>query len=163
MNKKALLKAGITAGSVFIGIYAVFLLCPLVLNPIINGYTPQIVNEIHKASGLDAKLEGVKLVTTPKLTAGLKVGKFALLTPDNEQIFNADDFQVKMSLIPILARRIEIDAVQLKNAELSLKINKDGSFDIEQYFPKNKEDSAETAEAETDETPANTEPFSLPF
>ncbi len=163
MNKKALLKAGITAGSVFIGIYAVFLLCPLVLNPIINGYTPQIVNEIHKASGLDAKLEGVKLVTTPKLTAGLKVGKFALLTPNNEQIFNADDFQVKMSLIPILARRIEIDAVQLKNAELSLKINKDGSFDIEQYFPKNTEDSAETAEAETDETPANTEPFSLPF
>ena len=144
MNKKALIKTGIAAGSILAGIYAVFLLSPLVLNPIINGYTPQIVNEIHKASGLDAKLEGVKLVTTPKLTAGLKVKKFTLLTPDNEQIFNTGDFQVKMSLIPLLARRIEIDTVHLKGADSDLKINKDGSFDIERYVPAS---SAETLPA----------------
>ncbi len=158
MNKKALIKTGIAAGSILAGIYAVFLLSPLVLNPIINGYTPQIVNEIHKASGLDAKLEGVKLVTTPKLTAGLKVKKFTLLTPDNEQIFNTGDFQVKMSLIPLLARRIEIDTVQLKGADIDLKINKDGSFDIERYLP---ESSAETLPAE--EVKENAGGFSLPF
>lgn len=153
MNKKTLAKLGITVGSLIAGAYVVFLASPLVLNPIINSYSPDIVNEIKKASGLDAKLEGVKLVTTPKLTAGLKVQKFVLLTPTNEQVFGADDFQVKMSLLPILAKQIRVDAVQLKNADVYLKFNKDGSLEAAKYLP-------ETEEPENVQEPQE---FKLPF
>lgn len=153
MNKKTLAKLGITVGSLIAGAYVVFLASPLVLNPIINSYSPDIVNEIKKASGLDAKLEGVKLVTTPKLTAGLKVQKFALLTPANEQVFGADDFQVKMSLLPILAKQIRVDAVQLKNADVYLKFNKDGSLEAAKYLP----------ESEEPENVQEPQEFKLPF
>ena len=135
MNKRVWTKVLIAAASAAAGVYAIFLLSPLILNPIIEGYIPQINGEIHKATGLVSKLEGVKVVTTPKLTAGLKVKRFTLLTPDNEQVFDSNDFQVKMSLIPLLARKIEIDIVSLENADIDLKINNDGSFEIEKYFP----------------------------
>ena len=135
MNKRVWTKVLIAAASAAAGVYAIFLLSPLILNPIIEGYIPQINGEIHKATGLVSKLEGVKVVTTPKLTAGLKVKRFTLLTPDNEQVFDSNDFQVKMSLIPLLARKIEIDIISLENADIDLKINNDGSFEIEKYFP----------------------------
>ena len=135
MNKRVWTKVLIGAAGAVAGVYAIFLLSPLILNPIIEGYIPQINGEIHKATGLVSKLEGVKVVTTPKLTAGLKVKRFTLLTPDNEQVFDSNDFQVKMSLIPLLARKIEIDIVSLENVDIDLKINNDGSFEIEKYFP----------------------------
>lgn len=111
MNKLFWKRAGITAVSVIGGAYAVFLISPLILNPIVDSYIPQIKNIIHETSGLNSELTNVKVVTTPKLTAGLKVGKFSLLEPDNTRIFSADDFQVKMSLLPILAGKIRVDAV----------------------------------------------------
>ena len=135
MNKLFWKRAGITAVSVIGGAYAVFLISPLILNPIIDSYIPQIKNIIHETSGLNSELTNVKVVTTPKLTAGLKVGKFSLLEPDNTQVFSADDFQVKMSLLPILAGKIRVDAVQLKNANANIQINNDGHFAVEKYLP----------------------------
>ena len=159
MNKKSLMRVLIGCAGAAIGTYVLFLISPLILNPIIEGYTPQITGEIFKASGLNAKLEGVRVVTTPKLTAGLKVKNFALYTPsNNEQIFNADNFQVKMSLIPLLARKIEIDLVQLENADIDLKINNDGSFDVMKFFPSSEENN-ETTELKNVES----KPFALPL
>ena len=143
MNK--LKKTGIIIGSILGSVYVVFLAAPLVLNPIINSYSPQIKNIIHDSTGLESELSNVKVVTTPKLTAGLKVGRFALLEPNNAEIFSADDFQVKMSLLPLLARKIEVDAVQLKNAKANILINPDGKLAVEKYLPEN--------EPETEATP----------
>lgn len=155
MNKNTWKKLGITAFCTVAGIYILFLILPLVINPIINNYSPQIVDEIKKVSGLEAKLEGVKLVTTPKLTAGIKVRKFELLIPKEENILSAQNFQVKMSLLPLIAKRIEIDAVQLEEADINIKINKDGTFEVEKYLPQN-----ETQK--NSEEPVNVEiPFKL--
>ena len=40
-----------------------------------------------------------------------------------------------MSLLPILAGKIRVDAVQLKNANANIQINNDGHFAIEKYLP----------------------------
>ncbi|MCQ2753546.1 MAG: hypothetical protein MJ231_00690 [bacterium] len=148
--KKIVIIVGITFGI----LYLAFLILPLVVSSVVNNYSPQITQEIQKATGLNSKLEGVKLVTTPKLTVGLKVDKFALLTPDNKDILNSEDFQVKMSLLPLFAKKIEVDVIQLDKLDVKLGLNKDGSFEIEKYLPK--------AEP-TEEKPKNTEPFVLPL
>lgn len=152
MNIKLLSKIGIILGGTLVGAYVLFLLMPFVLNFFIDKYTPQIVGEINKATGLSAGLEEVKIVTTPKLTAGLKVKKFELYTPKKEPVVIADDFEVKMSLLPILAKNIRIDVIRLGNADVTVKVNKDGSFDIEQYLPET-EENEETV----------SEPIVLPF
>ena len=139
MNK--LTKTGIIIGSIIGTAYIVFLAAPLILNPIINSYSPQIKNIIHDSTGLESELNNVKVVTTPKLTAGLKVERFALLEPNNSEIFSANDFQVKMSLLPLLARKIEVDAVQLKNAKANILIEPTGKLAIEKYIPESEPDN----------------------
>ena len=145
----------ITIVSILAITYGLFLVLPFILSPALEKYVPQISEEIEKAVGLKTEFSGIKLVTTPKLTVGAEVGKFRLYTPDNNDIVKAGDFQVKMSLIPLLAKRIEVDIVRLKNIDLTLNLNKDGSFEIEKYFP------------QTEETPASeqtaTEPQYLPM
>ena len=155
MNKKAWIKAGIISGSIFGAIYLLFLIAPFVITPIVNSYVPQINEEVQKATGLTTKLEGFSLVTTPKLTVGVKVKKFSLFTPNNKEIMRADDFAVKMSLLPLLAKKIEIDLVSLKNLDVNLGVNKDGSFEIEKYFPAQEEQPATNDTAQ--------EPNYLPF
>ena len=87
MNIKFLSKAGIIFGNILAGIFVLFLILPFFLNIAIDKFTPQIVGEINKATGLSAGIENIKIVTTPKLTAGLKIGKFELYTPDKEPVF----------------------------------------------------------------------------
>ena len=151
MNIKLWAKIGIISGSILISVFLLFLLLPFCLNFFIDKYTPQIVGEINKATGLSAGLEEVKVVTTPKLTAGLKVKKFELYTPNKEPVFIADNFEVKMSLLPVLVKNIRIDVVKLDNADVTLKFNKEGDLDLIQYLPKNEETDATNSSPIKDE------------
>ena len=148
MKKFNFKKLGIIIASIFVFLYIMFLLLPLLLNPIINGYSPQIINEIHKNLGLDSKIGEVKLITTPKLTVGLNIINFELLTPNNEQIIQADDFKIKLSLIPILARKIELDAIQLKKFNAYLLFDKNGELDLLKYLPEQKEENKNSEQSQ---------------
>jgi len=137
MDIKFWTKVGIVSGSILMGTFLLILLLPFILNIFIDKYTPQIVGEINKATGLSSGLEEVRIVGTPKLTAGLKVKKFELYTPQKEPIFIADNFQVKMSLLPLFAKNLRIDVVSFDNADVTLKFNKDGDLDFLKYLPQN--------------------------
>lgn len=137
MNIKILARIGIISGSILMGAFLLILLLPFVFNIFIDKYTPQIAGEINKLTGLSAGLEEVRIVGTPKLTAGLKVKKFELYTPQKEPIFIADNFEVKMSLIPLLAKNLRIDVIKLDNADVTLKFDKNGDLDFLKYLPEN--------------------------
>lgn len=156
MNINLLKKVGIVFAGIIGAIYLLFLILPFIVTPIVNSYLPMVNSEIKKATGFTSKLEDFRVVTTPKLTVGARLGKIELFTPDNKEIVEAKDLAVKISLLPILARRIEIDLVQIENIDLNLGINKDGSFEIEKYFV-----SAPEVQKQVEE--ANTSPMVLPF
>ena len=82
MNKSLFKKLTIATVGTIGAIYGLFLLAPFIVSPIVNSYAPMVSDEIQKATGLTSVLEEFRLVTTPKLTVGVKVGKFALLTPN---------------------------------------------------------------------------------
>ena len=148
MNIKLLAKIGIVSGSILMGYFLFILLLPFVLNFFIDRYTPQIAGEINKLTGLSTGLEEIKIVVTPKLTAGLKVKKFELYTPNKEPVFIADNFQVKMSLLPLFAKNIRVDVVSLDNGEITLKFNKDGDLDFLKYLPQSGENKTAENKAE---------------
>lgn len=154
MNIRFLSKLGIILGSILAGTFLLFLLLPFVLNFFIDKYTPQIAGEINKITGLSSGLEEVKIVTTPKLTAGLKVKKFELYTPLKEPVLIADNFQLKMSLIPLLTKTVKIDLVKADNIELWLKFNKDCDLDFLKYIPQS-ENTAEESEVSQNPLPIN--------
>ena len=140
MSKKFWKKAGITVCVTVLSAYSLFLLAPFALDTIANNYSGEISKIIKDSCGLNSSIESIKFVTTPKLTAGVKVHNFKLLTPNDEEILNAEDFQVKMSLLPLFARQIRIDAVQLKSANANIKMDHKGHFDVEKYLPQQEED-----------------------
>ena len=153
MNFKLLKNIGITLGVVIVLIYVLFLVLPFVLSPIMNKYIPDINKEINKSTGLISDIKDIKILTTPKLTAGIKIGKFVLLTPDNQDVAKADNFEVKMSLLPLLAKNIRVDLVKLKSLDLNLALNKDGSFVIEKYLPKPEEQPIQEENKSTEQLP----------
>ncbi len=156
MNKNFLKKMGIVTVGMLGAVYGLFLIAPFIVTPIVNQYVPTINDEIKKATGLTSQIEDFKLVTTPKLTVGAKVGEFKLLTPDNKKILKAEDFAVKMSLLPLFAKKIEVDLVKLDSLDVELGVNKDGSFEIEKYLIVNEENN-------TEKSSANVTPIELPF
>ena len=146
MNIKSLTKLGIILGSVLLGIFVVFLILPFILNFFIDKYTPTIVGEINKLSGLSSGLEEIRIVTTPKFTAGLNVRKIELYTPNKEPVFIAENFSVKMSLLPILTKNLRIDVISLENANINLKYDKSGNLELLNYIPQKDKSDAENVE-----------------
>ena len=155
MNKNILKKTGIVFASTVGVFYGLFLIAPFILTPIVNNYIPMVNTEIQKATGLNSRIENFKILTTPKLTVGAKLGEFLILTPDNKEILKAENFAIKMSLLPLFTKKIEIDSVQLDSFEMKLGVNNDGSFEVEKYLPKTTEITKTTTDV--------VEPMNLPF
>ena len=137
--KKFLKYTGITIGVILIALYALFLIAPVFLNGIANSYSETISKVVEDASGLKLKLGTIKILTTPKLTAGGIVEHIELALPTGESFFTADNVQAKLSLFPIFAKRIEIDMAGADNINVNLKIKKDGKFLLEDYLVKSDE------------------------
>lgn len=152
MLKNFFKKFAIGFGIGLISIYALFLIAPFFLSGIANSYSDEISKIIEESSGFKVKLENFRVLTTPKLTIGGGVGHIELALPNGETFFTADNAGGKLSLLPLLARRIEIDAVGAENVNLNLKVKKGGKFLIEDYIP------------QSESTEQNTEPMApLPF
>ncbi len=128
-------RAGIITGSVAVFLYVVFLILPLILTPVLNSYSVQIAAMIEEASGYKVKLEKLGVVTTPKLTAGIKVGHAEFMLPTGEEFMEADDFSAKLSLLPLLIGRIEADSVSIESISANLQVRQDGKFLLEEFLP----------------------------
>ena len=55
MNKKLLKIIGLTIVGIIAAVYVLFLLLPLILNPVIKGYLPQISEEVQKNDRIKGK------------------------------------------------------------------------------------------------------------
>ena len=152
MNINTVKKTGIVLVSIIGAIYVIFLMLPLFLNGLLNSYLPQIT-KIAEDAGFKLKLEDVQLVTTPKLTAGIKVGHADVMLPTDDSILNADNFQLTLSIFPLLARKIELDNIAAQNIIATLKIKKDGKFLLEDYLPQAEKQDASQVQSAPAELP----------
>lgn len=129
--------------STLLTIYALFLIVPFFLSDIANSYSDRISKIIEENSGFKVKLENIKFITTPKLTAGLKIEHIEAGYPTGEKFLTADNLQGKLSLLPVILKKIEIDIVSADNINLTLKYKKDGKFLFEDYIKKDEAKSEE--------------------
>lgn len=132
-------KAGIFSVVFIAVVYILFLIMPFFLNGILNSYSNEISKIAEEQSGFKLKLEKLQILTTPKLTAGIKAGHVDILLPTDENILSVNNAQGKISLIPLLWKRIEIDKVSAENIKVDLKVQKDGKFLLENYLPQSEE------------------------
>ncbi len=139
----------ISVMSIIVVLYITFLFVPFFLTGTINSYSGEISNVVEKACGFKVKLENMKILATPKLTVGAQIGHLEVALPTGETFLTIDNAQAKMSLIPLLVKKVEADMVGADNINLNLKVKKDGKFLIEDYIPQSEENINGTTKALT--------------
>ncbi len=133
MNKKLIY----TLVSVFGGIYLLFLLLPFFLIPLCDTLSSKISSQIEQDFKFKLKIDKLRLITTPKLTAGVKVSGVEIYEPNDFLLAQGENIQVKLSLIPLLFKKIELDVISADKINLNLALKKDGHLQLEDYFLQN--------------------------
>jgi len=138
-------KFGAVLGSILLVLYVLFLIVPFFLTGLVNSYNDEISKAVEEASGFKLKIDKVRVLTTPKLTAGIGVGELVVAQPDGEEFIAITNAEAKLSLIPLIFKRVEADVVKMENFYAALKVQPDGSLSIEKYLPEaNDEEEAVT-------------------
>lgn len=131
--KKVLLRIG----SVFAGLYLLFLISPIVLSPVANSYSEKIEETVKSLSGYELDLDGISVVTSWNLSAGVKANKISVSTPsDHKRFFYAENAGVRLALLPLVLRKIQLDSIFAKTIDGELVVKPDGNFKILDYLPK---------------------------
>jgi len=142
MNK-FLKYTGITVLSLVLAVYILFLIVPFFINGVLNSYSSQISKMVQETSGFKLKLEGIRLLTTPKLTVGLGVAHIDAGLPSGESFLTADNVQGKLSLLPLLLKKIEIDVVGADNINANFSAQSSTIKDSRVAFAVIKDDNNE--------------------
>ena len=102
-------RIGVILGSVLLVLYILFLIIPFIVSPILNSYNSQISSILSDVSGINVNLKNVSLITTPKLTVGIKIGSIDSEIPSGGKLLVADNVSAKISLLPLILRKIELE------------------------------------------------------
>ncbi len=140
MAKNILKSLGFGILYLIAGLYILFLVLPFVLNPFLSKYGSEISKMAEESCGLKIKIEKLGIVTTPKLTVGIRIGNLSAAIPTGEEFLSVDNLKAKLSLIPILFGRIEADVFSADNIDAVLKVKPDGNLEIIDYLPAENED-----------------------
>jgi len=131
-------KIGIVFTGLLAGIYGLFLLSPYILSPVLNKYIPQI-EQIAKDNGIDLKAEGLKIVTTPRFTVGLRADKLSV-----KDIGSINKAGIDIKLLPLVCKKIEFGKIYANNVDINLILNAEGKIAIADLFKQ--EEGAEPAQ-----------------
>lgn len=142
-------KAAIAVFSVIAVLYAAFLfVLPNVIN--LNNYKGDIQKIVEDTAKLKFSADNMKIVTTPALHAGVKIDGARLAYPDGAEIASVKSAQVRIKLLPLLLRTLELADITIDSPVFQAKLLESGQFDIAQYITENlaQSQTADTAEAQ---------------
>jgi AsmA protein len=133
--------------TVIVLVIATLIAIPFFVNP--NDYKQEIADQVEQATGRTLTLEGdIELSVFPWIA--LELGPLSL---SNAKGFNADSFaavkaaEIRIKLLPLLKKQLEMDTIVLDGLELNLETNKAGKT--------NWDDLAGAPSAESTEKPVS--------
>lgn len=130
-------------GSILAGAYLLFLISPVVLSPILDSYSDEIEDVATKAAGFDVDLDNLFVVTSWNLTVGVKAKKITLSSPvDKAKFFCAENVGGRVSLLSLIARKIQIDSVFADKIDGDFVVKNNGDLLLMDYLPKNDKPAA---------------------
>lgn len=144
-----------------LGIAAIFLVIAAAAGYLIatfdpNSYKPQIITAVKNSTQRDLKLDGnISLMFYPSI--GVRTGKVSLSEFRNQQEFLAiDDVHVSLALLPLLAKKIVVENVEIRGLKVQLIKHKDGKLNIDDLTSGG---TTEPAPAQAQPTPAAGSPI----
>lgn len=142
---KILKNFGLVIFGLIIAVYILFLISPAIVSPILNGKSEFISEEIKKSTGFDSKLDGITFVTSWNFSAGLKVKELQLSLPESDKpFFYSKDIGIKLSLLPLLKKRLQLDSIFSDSVYADIIVKKDGSLELLDYLPEQTDEPKES-------------------
>ena len=137
-------------------VVAAVVVLPMVIDP--NDYKPQIVAKAKESLGRDLAIEqDLRLSVFPWLgleTGGVKVGNAAGF--GTQPFAEIDQLGLKVKLMPLLSRRVEVDTLVLKGLRLNLEKDAKGKTNWDDLAKADEEKPAASATpAEDDASPVS--------
>ncbi|CAH9017747.1 AsmA family protein [Candidatus Nitrosacidococcus sp. I8] len=140
-----------TVGILLLLIIIAAIAAPFIINP--NNYKPQIAEQVKKATGRDLSLGGdINLSFFPWL--GAKIEDISLSNPpgfSQSPFAKLDDIQVKVKILPLLKKEIEIGTVILDGLDVNLIKNAQGKTNWEDLSQPKKEEQSTKASTEDED------------
>ena len=122
-----------------IALYALFLLAPVIVSPIVNAKKDTISELIKESTGFNAELSGITVITSWNFSAGIKIKEFKLAVPDSDKpFFYAKDTGIKLSLLPVLHKKVQLDSLFSEAVFADIIVKKDGKLQLLDYLPEQK-------------------------
>jgi len=141
-------KIGIITGSVFAGLYILFLALPLALSPIANSYCEEIEQQIKTSTGLEAHISGLGVTASPKLALGLKVKDFdVFVSNDKTPVVEIDDAKADLRLLPLIFKKVRLGNITAEEINVNIVLKKDGMPEILDYLSKQNDQNPQTISA----------------
>jgi AsmA protein len=133
----------------FVLIIAAVVILPMIITP--NDYKPQIIEAVKQQTGRDLVIEGdIGLSIFPKV--GLNLGRTSLsnATGFGDQSFaSMEAVNIKVALMPLIDKKVEMDEVVLQGLSLNLQRNKQGKSNWDDLAGKAEEKPRVDADAQT--------------
>lgn len=147
---KTLIKiVGVLIGVVVVVIIAAVILVPIFVDP--NDYKEQLAGQVKAQTGRDLTVEGnIKLSVFPWL--GLNLGTVELgNAPGFAEPYMArsEEIDIRVKLLPLLSREVEMGKVVIKGLSLRLEKNQDGRTNFEDLQGKPQADAPAATSAPT--------------
>lgn len=121
--------------AIFIALYLAFLfILPNAVD--LNNYTSQITKIIQDDTGFGVELQGLKVKTVWNLSAGAFIDKTDLIDPTGKKFAQINGLQVRLSLVPLLFNKIQINKVDMDKLLLNVEADKYGKFILKKYLTK---------------------------
>lgn len=135
MIKKALKIILFSFLAIFIVGYLAFLfILPSSID--LNKYIPQITKAIQDETGFGVQLQGLKVKTSWNLSAGSLIDKTDLLDPTGKKFAQINGLQVRLSLVPLIFNKIEINKVDMDKLLLNVDVDQEGKIILKEFFAK---------------------------
>ncbi len=127
-------------------VYILFLFVPYCLTGFATSYGNDISKMIEETTGFKVKLGTIRVISSPDLSIGIKINHLEAAYPNDETFLTADNVRGQLALLPVLAKKIQLASVGADNANINLKIKKDGKFLIEDYIPQSSDNQEPVAQ-----------------
>ena len=129
-------RVSVIFAGIIIFIYLLFLLAPLIISPILNAKREMISEMIKENTGFGAEISGITLVTSWNFSAGIKLKELKLALPDSDKaFFYSKDLGLKLSLLPFVGRKIQLDSLFADSVFADIIVKKDGKLQLLDYLP----------------------------
>lgn len=116
----------------FVAYLSVLLLFPKCVN--LQSFKDNVENQFFKQTGLYLNIERLSVEPAIRRTIELDAHHVVIFYPNKEELLKSKDLTLKIKILPIIFRKIDVEKIIVNRPVLSLSIDKNGDCSLDKYL-----------------------------